>query len=663
MTRLLCHVFFSLFLLLSNNNYGQKAIALFEKGDEFYYSNTDSALFYYKHSAAVALQENDTALYIEASINVSNFYFSQKRTREAKELATKCIRLAAQITDYELLGQALNNAGVFAFQSEKTAEGIAYLKKAIAAYQSGGLKFNAAQSQLNLASRYSRNGLLNEALTNGLKALKLFEQLNTINELAITYSTIGGIYLKMNVYDEAQLFFQRYVQLKKQLGDEQGLAKAYNNTGYFFEQVNQLDSAIQYYNASLKLKQKLEDITIANTFINLGRTYRKDQQFDSSKEMLNQALQEVQSFQHKWQLEAFTEFIELAATFPNEKLPSNLFIGRGNELMPNVQVLETKRNYIQALVHFYDRFDQKNKLIRTQQKLLSLEKEMWDQTGNKALQELKLKYDIERKEANFQLERERSARLQAETQTEKHIAQNRSIIAGSIALLLLVLLVGSIKRIQQKNLKNQLQVQKNIEDHHRTKNFLQTTIGLFRLQMRRAKNSEVKSAVQVGHDRLNTILILHKMLNEDQQQQKSSIELNTYLNELIDSILEVLSSPRIKTHVQLKLPVFYVEVNVAMEIGLILNETVTNAFKYALTDQNPSPELTVLARLNNNNFELDVIDNGDGIPKNLLEQKRNSAGLNIIFSFAKNLKTKPIFENKNGTHFRLNCRLKEKPTP
>ena len=93
------------------------------------------------------------------------------------------------------------------------------------------------------------------------------------------------------------------------------------------------------------------------------------------------------------------------------------------------------------------------------------------------------------------------------------------------------------------------------------------------------------------------------------------------------------------------------EVDLAMPIGLIVNELVTNSFKYAYQNtQNPSLKIHLK---NDKEITLKVQDNGIGIDEITMNKKTDSFGKQLIKALAKQTKGQYKFENKNGTYFEL----------
>jgi len=89
----------------------------------------------------------------------------------------------------------------------------------------------------------------------------------------------------------------------------------------------------------------------------------------------------------------------------------------------------------------------------------------------------------------------------------------------------------------------------------------------------------------------------------------------------------------------------------ASPIGLIVNELITNSFKYAFPD-NQEGEIKISLHKIENEIELEFADNGVGIPEDFDWRTTKSMGLSLVKLLAENQLDGSIdMENKNGTKF------------
>lgn len=135
-----------------------------------------------------------------------------------------------------------------------------------------------------------------------------------------------------------------------------------------------------------------------------------------------------------------------------------------------------------------------------------------------------------------------------------------------------------------------------------------------------------------------------------QSKSKSDIELDDYISELTDEIKNSLNFKKainvIKQVDKIKL-----NISVAIPIGLILNELITNSIKHAF-DNTEKPEIKIKVELNNKTIKLEYSDNGKGV-ENINEIKSETLGLILIDSLSGQIDGKYEFKNSNGLKFQL----------
>lgn len=150
------------------------------------------------------------------------------------------------------------------------------------------------------------------------------------------------------------------------------------------------------------------------------------------------------------------------------------------------------------------------------------------------------------------------------------------------------------------------------EMHHRVKNNLQTIVSLLESQAKYVKNIEALSAISDSQNRINAMSIIHHKLF--QSQQLTSIGVQSYLPEIVQYLKNSFS---IRHQIAFVIDVQSLDLDVtqAIPIGLIVNEAVTNAIKYAFPVPKQPPQIFLEFIVGDSkNVTLRVRDNGSGLP-------------------------------------------------
>ncbi|MBU0926511.1 MAG: sensor histidine kinase [Spirochaetes bacterium] len=135
------------------------------------------------------------------------------------------------------------------------------------------------------------------------------------------------------------------------------------------------------------------------------------------------------------------------------------------------------------------------------------------------------------------------------------------------------------------------------------------------------------------------------------------ISLKEYIIDIVDSLKSIYSRNG-KVTIQLSLEDIKVDTSKATSIGIIINEIVTNSYKYGFKDG--LLELSILLSRSDDRILLEVRDGGRGFPDNITDRNGNSLGFTIINSVARQMNAEIAMENMNGAKTTLIVDLCEK---
>ena len=186
------------------------------------------------------------------------------------------------------------------------------------------------------------------------------------------------------------------------------------------------------------------------------------------------------------------------------------------------------------------------------------------------------------------------------------------------------------------------------ELHHRVKNNLQVMYSLLNLQKRRNKDNDIIETLSSIQNRIQTMALVHQNLYVSGDFEL--VEILNYIKTLathLESIYKI-DKQHIKVEFEidenLKLPI-----ETVVAIGLIVNEAVSNSFKYAFRHKKDNGILKIRIVSKAIEVEVTVSDNGDGIQQK--NNKENSLGMKLIDLMCLQLKATHTIENMNGvTH-------------
>jgi PAS domain S-box-containing protein len=184
------------------------------------------------------------------------------------------------------------------------------------------------------------------------------------------------------------------------------------------------------------------------------------------------------------------------------------------------------------------------------------------------------------------------------------------------------------------------------ELYHRVKNNLQLIISLFNLQVRSVSEEQARQALLDAASRVRAMALVHERLY--QSGTLSSIRLDGYVRELCEQVAGAASAQQRGIAVDVLAEPVEVGLDVAVPLGLLLNELVTNSFKHGFPGDRRGRVLVRLARLDGDNVRLTVSDDGVGLPPGMDRTSRRSLGLKLVAALTEQLRARFTLDNQDG---------------
>lgn len=189
------------------------------------------------------------------------------------------------------------------------------------------------------------------------------------------------------------------------------------------------------------------------------------------------------------------------------------------------------------------------------------------------------------------------------------------------------------------------------EIHHRINNNLTVLTSMLQLQSNNENNQEVIDRLADSVTRVHAMANIHEQLY--QSQNFSKLEISDRIKLLVFNIQNTF---QIDTEIEIEFECdkVFLDVDKALPVSLIINEVITNIFKYAFKGRKKG-EVMIQLREKNELLYLTVKDNGTGLPEDFNAYKSNSLGLTLIKSLSGQLDAEyQYISDSNGTEFILN---------
>jgi two-component sensor histidine kinase/Tfp pilus assembly protein PilF len=595
-------------------------------------------------------------------LSVFSFGFSQNKnvTDSLKMLLknsrpdTNKVILLSQLC-YEYAYSDPNEALVYGHLGQSLADHIRYKK-------------GSALCLGKMGMVYYNQGEYENALIHYLKALKISEEIRNKKYISDNLCNIGTVYRIQGKYDKALEYQFRALKMDEGSGDKFAIASDQTNIGNIYFDAEDYQKAMIYYPKALKVFEELSDQqSVATVLNNIGAIYFNKKNYDMAIDNFNRAIKiyeaegdklgiamdlnniaEVYASQknYKTALEYYKNSLEIATEVGAKDIQKYNYNGLAD-------VSASMNNHKAAYEYHKKYFDVTNEILNTE--------------TSSHINEMAIKYETEEKEKENLLLKEENSKQSVLSQHQKEIGNY--MMAGLVVVSLIGVSLFTRSRrkekekvhlekvvsertaeLKAKNKQKELMLQ---EIHHRVKNNLQLISSLLRLQTNFKGDKNVDEIIANCNHRIKCMAILHDKLC--QANDYSEINTLEYFTELTSYVSGNYNDITNKIKVELEAMPFTLHINKLIPCGLIVNELVSNAYKYAFNENSRDCVIKVsfTKDVDSKMYHLGISDNGKGLPEGFNAEEQGGLGLIIVQSLVEQLDGKITFNNLNGTLIKI----------
>jgi two-component sensor histidine kinase len=189
------------------------------------------------------------------------------------------------------------------------------------------------------------------------------------------------------------------------------------------------------------------------------------------------------------------------------------------------------------------------------------------------------------------------------------------------------------------------------EIHHRVKNNLQIISSLLKLQMRSGQKTNVADILNTTENRVRSIALVHEHLYAS--QNLTNIDFSSYIRSIVRHLAETYGAELRGIKIEVKSEQIELDIGRAIPCGIIINELMTNALKYAFPDKKKGTVWIAFRSKDSGDYLLEIGDNGIGLPEQIDPEQTSSLGFKIVQTLALQLRTSLAVERANGTTITL----------
>lgn len=186
------------------------------------------------------------------------------------------------------------------------------------------------------------------------------------------------------------------------------------------------------------------------------------------------------------------------------------------------------------------------------------------------------------------------------------------------------------------------------EIHHRVKNNLQIISSLLKLQANSIKDEQVKESFRESQQRIVAMASVHTQLYES--QNLAAISFADYVQDMTRQLLQACKTDTAAIGLVINIEEIMLPIHSAIPCGLLINELITNALKYAFPEARKG-EITIEAQQTENGVRLIFADNGIGLPNDVDFHTTETLGLRLVQMLVKQLDGSIELSSEKGTRY------------
>lgn len=549
------------------------------------------------------------------------------------------------------------------------------LRQAVQIYRSIGYPYIQGTYDL-MGYILAGEGDFEQGLKYGLLAVDAAEQVKdtTSPMMATIYNRVGTTYERMKKLPPAYEYYQKSLAVAVKCKDTSSIIILATNISHVLVALNQPQQALAVLQGLSRYSKKdyFEGIMVAARFLDaydcLNQGYKGRPYCDQLVKCLGVVSKDYDDLATVYQAlikhyltnrqaaQARKYILILHALCTRRRLPRLESVAQ----LFWFKLDSVENNYKSALIHY--------------QRYKTLDDSILSERSKRQVRRLELEFETEKKDKDISLKQQHIELLTNQAQLQqnrlKQATFTRNVTLAGLALLLGIIVLlykfsRSRMRINRKLQDQQTEIQKtNVslqhlvkekdwlvkEIHHRVKNNFHIVNGLLAAQTGYLKNEEAINAIGESQHRVQAMSLIHQKLY--QSESFSAINMSDYIRELVDYLSD---SFNIGKTIQFKLGIEPVELDLSrcIPLGLILNEAITNAIKYAFGWGQSGVISISLTHASPGQLLLVVADNGVGLPTGFDLDTRGSMGMTLMQGLSEDMDGTFSITNHNGTEIRI----------
>lgn len=573
---------------------------------------------------------------------IINYSYSQRYKKSIFPLTLKIRQIAQQSDDKELITESLKyTANYFQYNFNLDSAEYYYLQ----VLDDLTLNLDAASILTAYGGLLSKKGNIPKSIEYSLKAKQIFEnhegkltgaeEIKRTGQYGSLLNSIGNIYNKFEDFDLANSYYDQAQLVFRTIPDTTSVSIILSNKGELLNENERYEEALQDLLEARHLKEKvgLSIKSINMTDFNIANSYQGLGHLEKAYSLYKKTIDEFETMDYDFGRAIAYTNIGLLLFEKEEFQVAYENCSRGNNFAIQAESLDIQERSYECLYETLKKLNRPKEALAMYEAFIVRRDSIKNEKNTKLITQMEMDYTYQQEEIKSEI-------------IAKDKARKNSIIISSLSGIIFSLFLISYliyrslvqKRESEKVLGEKNDIiskalhEKDIllrEIHHRVKNNLQIISSLLSLQTRYTDDPQIALAIKSGKDRVKAMTLIHQNLY--QKENLTGIKVDQYFDKLVKSLFNSYNISPDKIKLVTDIDPINLDVETAVPLGLIANELITNALKYAFP-KNEEGIIKVSLKEEIERITFSVSDNGIGLDEENLKG-RDGFGLELVDAF------------------------------
>lgn len=581
----------------------------------------------------------------EYSSQLAWLFFTNNQYDSAIKYYKISLRAIPSDKELRLQGSIMTSLGIMYGARGKFDSCINYYRSALKTLVAAHDTTNALIAESNLSIVFKNIGLYEESLEAALHVVSLLKPSDNSIIRGSCYNTIGSVYIRTRDYNKALEYYRLALKNRKLNDQKADVAKILNNLGELYILMRQYDSAEANLKRAAEMKRYVKDLNgLARTINNIGKVAMLKGAVDKAERRFNEAISihktlddpvgMIEVLNNLGEVNIITMRLDQAKKALREAEELIRRAGTPDYLFQNLELqirLDRERqDYASGMMHL--------------EQLSAVKDTILNQEKNRTMQAMQIRYETLRKEQQI-------AMLEQQEEINRNRIRSNQILIATLSVGLI--LIAAVALLAYSNFRNARSARQRFEllladTRHRIKNNLQTLASIFNLQTRYFTDNNMILEARSSESRVHAMSLLHQKFYSVSPGHR--VDLRPYITDLVEKVVDIYGFGTGNLSLTVDVDAIQLDIDDALPLSLIVQEIVSNAFKYAFEGVT-NPKLGVEIKLQpDGELKTIISDNGGGLDP---DKTRSSHGFNLVDAFVAQLNGSLQVKTEKGTTFSI----------